>query len=218
MKKNIILKPLSFIFMLMLSGTILMAQSREKDEKRDQEAAMEAEMKAKKEMLEQEEQKMKQMEIFYEDQARSAERAARSSSRSRSSSRASSYRTVGVYGDEPYLVAPFVSQNNQSQLTLRNSFDGKSNSSKGGFEVSEDTHNFRVMINGKVKSGEIQIIVKYPNGKEFKNLTINSAAEISYSQSLTLKEGEESKYIGTWNYEVKATFAEGNYMLQMMTH
>ena len=76
------------------------------------------------------------------------------------------------------------------------------------------------MINGKVKSGEIQIIVKYPNGKEFKNLTINSAAEISYSQSLTLKEGEESKdkYIGTWNYEVKATFAEGNYMLQMMTH
>ncbi len=217
MKNNNLLKSLTFIFMLLLSGTMLMAQSKEEDEKAEQQAAMEAEMKAKKEMLEQQEQKMKQMEIIYADQARSAERAARSSSRSRSSSSARSYRTVGVYGDEPYYV-PLVSQSNQSQLTLRNSFDGNSSSSKGGFEVSEETHNFRIMINGKVKSGEIQIIVKYPNGKEFKNLTINSAAEITYSQSLTLKEGEESKYIGTWNYEVKATFAEGNYMLQMMTH
>jgi hypothetical protein len=157
---------------------------------------------------------MRQMKILYEDQARSAERAASSSSRARS------YRSVGVGGDETYVIGPPpLSQNNQSQLTLRNSFDGNSNSSKGGFDVSEETHSFRVLINGRVKSGEIQIIVKYPNGKEFKNLTINSAAEISYSQSLTLKEGENSKqkYIGTWNYEVKATLAEGNYMLQMMT-
>ena len=195
MKTNIILKFVTLIFILLLSGTFLMAQSKEQDEKAEQQAIMEAEMKAKKEMLEQQEKKMRQMEIMYADQARSAERAARSSSRSRSSSRARSYRTVGVYGDEPYVVAPMVSQNNQSQLTLRNSFDGNSSSSKGGFDVSEETHNFRVMINGRVKS-----------------------AEITYSQSLTLKEGEESKYIGTWNYEVKATFAEGNYMLQMMTH
>ena len=212
MKTNMIYRTVTLAFIFLLSGAVLMAQSKEEDERAEQQAIMEKEMKAKKEMLEQEEQKMRQLEIVYADQARSAERAARSSSRARS------YRTVGVFGDEPYVIAPTVIQNNQSQLTLRNSFDGNSNSSSGGFDVSEETHNFRVMINGKVKSGEIQIIVKYPNGKEFKNLTINSAAEISYSQSLTLKKGEESKYIGTWNYEVKATFAEGNYMLQMMTH
>ena len=217
MKKNMILRSFTFICMLLLSGTILMAQNREKDEKREQEAAMEAEMKAKKEMLEQEEQKMRQMEIIYADQARSAERSARASSRSSSRSTGRTY--VSSYGSNPDNVYVFSGdQSNQSQLTLRNSFDGNSSSSKGEFEVSEETHNFRVMINGKVKSGEIQIIVKYPNGKEFKNLSINSAAEITYSQSLTLKEGEESKYIGTWNYEVKATFAEGNYMLQLMTH
>jgi hypothetical protein len=210
MKTNILLKSITLTFILLLSGSLLMAQSKEKKEHAEQEAAMEAEMKAKKEMLEQQEHKMRQMEIRYEDQSRSAERAARSSARTY-------VRSSGAHPDSYYVIAG-EEQNNQSQLTLRNSFDGNSNTSKGGFEVSEETHNFRVMINGKVKSGEIQIIVKYPNGKEFKNLTINSAAEITYSQSLTLKEGEESKYIGTWNYEVKATFAEGNYMLQMMTH
>lgn len=214
MNSNRILKSVTLIFIFLLSVSMVMAQSREKDQKRDQEAAMEAELKAKKEMLEQEEQKMRQMEIIYSDRARSAERA-------RSSSRASSGRRtyVSSYGSSPDNFYVFSGdQSNQSQLTLRNSFDGNSNSSEGSFEVSEETHNFKVMINGKVKSGEIQIIVKYPNGKEFKNLTINSAAEIAYSQSLTLKEGEESKYIGTWNYEVKASSAKGNYMLQLMTH
>ncbi len=211
MKTNRIYKTLTLAGIFLLSGAMLMAQSKEEDEKAEQRAIMENEMKAKKEMLEQQEQKMRQMEIIYADQARSAERAARASTRTYVRSSGSSPEDVYIFSGD---------QTNQSQLTLRNSFDGNSNSSKGGFDVSEETHNFRVMINGKVKSGEIQIIVKYPNGKEFKNLTINSAAEISYSQSLTLKEGEESKdkYIGTWNYEVKATFAEGNYMLQMMTH
>ena len=211
MKTNIIYKTVTLACIFLLSGAMLMAQSNEEDERAEQQAIMEKEMKAKKEMLDQQEQKMRQMEIIYADQARSAERAARASARSYVRSSGSSPEDVYIFSGD---------QTNQSQLTLRNSFDGNSNSSKGGFDVSEETHNFRVMINGKVKSGEIQIIVKYPNGKEFKNLTINSAAEISYSQSLTLKEGEESKdkYIGTWNYEVKATFAEGNYMLQMMTH
>ena len=119
---------------------------------------------------------------------------------------------------EGIYVTSGSSQNSQSQLTLRNSFSGSTDSSKGEFEVGEETHHFRVMITGKVKSGDIQIIVKYPSGKVFKDLTVNSAAEITFSQSLTFKEGEESKYIGSWKYEVKAVSAEGNYTLQIMTH
>lgn len=221
MKKNIILKSLSFVFMLLLSGTLLMAQSKEKDEKRDQEAAMEAELKAKKEMLEQQEQEMRQLEYRYEDQSRSAERSERSSARSsaRSSTGARTYVTSsGDHSD--YFVYSGFNQNTQTQLTLRNSFDGTSNSSKGQFEVTEDTRHFRVMINGKVKSGEIRIIVDYPNGDTFKDMVLNSAAEITFSQSVSISEEDKDpdKYIGDWNYKVIAEEAKGNYMLQIQTH
>lgn len=214
MKTYLPFKSLTLACLLLLSGTVLMAQSKEKDEK----AAQEAEMKAKKEMLEQQkqmkeqQQKMRELEIVYADQARSAGREARESSRARTYVRSS-----GDFPDSYYIYSG-NEQSSQSQLTLRNSFDGSSESSKGEFEVAEGTHNFRVMINGKVKSGEIRIIVDYPNGNTFKDMTINSAAEISYSQSMTIKDEEDDKYIGDWSYKVIAENAKGNYMLQIMTH
>ena len=90
--------------------------------------------------------------------------------------------------------------------------------SSGEFEVDENTTHFRLTANGKVRHGEISLKVFYPGGKVFKDLTINSSAEISFSQSLTIKEEEKKKYIGTWKYEVKTKTAEGNYMLSIMTH
>ncbi len=221
MKKNILLKPLSIVFMLLLSGTILMAQSKEKDQKKDQEAAMEAELQAKKEMLEQQEQEMKQLEFWYEDQPRSSERSTRSSSRSsaRSSSGSRAY-VVSSDDNSDYFVHSGFKQNTQTQLTLRNSFDGTSNTSKGQFEVDENSRHIRVMINGKVKSGEIRIIVDYPNGDTFKDLVLNSAAEITFSQSVSISEEDQDsdKYFGDWNYKVIAEDAKGNYMLQIQTH
>ena len=214
MKTKILLKSLTLACILLLSGTVLMAQSKEKDEK----AAQEAEMKAKKEMLEQQkqmqeqQQKMREMEFIYADQARSEARSARESSRARTYVRSS-----GDFADSYYIYSG-NEQNSQSQLTLRNSFDGSSESSKGEFEVAEGTHNFRVMINGKVKEGIIRIIVDYPNGDNFKDMTINSAAEISYSQSVTINDEEDKKYVGDWSYKVIAEEAKGNYMLQIMTH
>ncbi len=230
MKTYFIRKHLTMVLILLMTGTVLMAQEKESKEAGEQ-AAMEEEMKIRKDLLEDQEQemkeqqqKMKQVEIQFAEQARSAERSARASARSSASSRSSGsswastpYVYSGFYGDEHH-VTPMIVQNSQSQLTLRNSFNGGSDESKGDFEVDEGTRNFRVMINGKVKSGEIQVVIKYPNGKVFKDLTINSAAEITFSQSLTIKEEENSKYIGSWKYEVKAASAEGNYMLQIMTH
>jgi len=213
MKANIIPKSLSLACILLLSGTVLMGQSKEKEEK----AAQEAEMKAKKEMLEQQkqmqmqEEKMRQLEIIYADKERDFERQAREASRARTYVRSS--------GDSPnYFIYSGSEQSTQTQLTLRNSFDGTSESLKGDFEVGEDTHHFRVMINGKVKTGEIRIIVNYPNGDTFKDLVINSAAEITFSQSVTLDEEGDGKYIGDWNYKVIAEEAMGNYMLQIQTH
>jgi hypothetical protein len=106
---------------------------------------------------------------------------------------------------------------NQAQITLRNTFQGGSDSSQGEFEVDKDTRVVQVLINGKVKSGDITIKILYPKGDVFKDLTINSSAEISFNQSMSLKDGEESKYTGTWKYEVEADKAEGNYLLQIST-
>ena len=198
-----------------------MAQSREQDQKAEEQAAMEAELQAKKEMLEQQEQEMKEFEFRYEDQPRSSERSTRSSSRSSARSSSGSRAYVVSSGDNSdYFVHSGFKQNTQTQLTLRNSFDGTSNTSKGQFEVDENSRHIRVMINGKVKSGEIRIIVDYPNGDTFKDLVLNSAAEITFSQSVSISEEDQDsdKYFGDWNYKVIAEDAKGNYMLQIQTH
>lgn len=199
---------LLFLTMFLVFGTgpkILAQQSKdelakeiEKERKMEAKAAQEAELRARKEMLEQQKAEMRNQEMDYAEQVREA------------------YRISGVAEVEPVTrVAPFYFQETQTQLTLRNSFRGGTDSSKGVFDVDSGTRYFRCMINGKVNSGEIYIKVSYPGGKVFKELTINSSAEINFSQSLNIKEGEENKYLGSWQYEVKADKAEGNYMLQI---
>jgi len=202
------------------------AQDEEMEASRQAEirAAMEEEIKARKEMLDKQQQEMKEqqlkmqeMEKHYRDQAIEFERQHRELGRENESIRvvkpgSGTYR----YPDGQYLMGSY-GQGNQSQLTLRNSFNGGSDTSKGEFDVDKEVRNFRCLISGKVKSGEISIQIKYPDGKMFKDLTINSSAEISFSQSLTIKEGEENKYAGSWKYQVTAREAEGNYILQIMT-
>ncbi len=200
-----------FLFLVFGSGPKILAQQSddevtielEKNRKMEEKAVQEAELKARKEMLEQQQDEMRSLEREYASQARVASRA-------REASRATAgYRVVE--GDTH--VAPFYFQESQTQLTLRNSFRGGTDSSKGEFDVESGTRHFRCNINGKVRSGEITVKILYPNNKVFKELTINSSAEISYSQSLNIKEGEDDKYVGSWKYEVKAEKAEGNYML-----
>jgi len=60
--------------------------------------------------------------------------------------------------------------------------------------------------------------VLYPGGKVFKNLSITSSAEISFSQSLSISEEDQKKYVGSWTYEVTADKAEGSYNLSFMTN
>jgi hypothetical protein len=60
--------------------------------------------------------------------------------------------------------------------------------------------------------------VEYPDGKPFKELTINSSADINFSQSISIEEDKADKYVGSWTYVIKADEAEGSYMLQIMTN
>jgi len=200
MKKQTIFRIFSVTLTLLLLGSVAMAQYTLTAEEKER-ADRENEMK---------EQQLKSIELAldYAEQARESARA-------RSSARVYSYSS-GSSDEKPYV---FFSggQESKSQLTIRNSYRGTSDTSKGEFDVNESTTHIRCMINGKVRSGKITIKVLYPGGKVFKNLSITSSAEISFTQSLSIKEEEKKKYIGSWNYEVTADKAEGSYMLSFMT-
>ena len=226
---------LALIFLL--AGTVVMAQDKEA-EKKMQEAIQLEEMQAKKDQLqaEREMQKALQAEEMQarkdqleeqhqqqQDQMRSLEREYADQARlfvpqyGEAPRVWSGVRSSGTFPEDTYLFSS-LGQENQTQLTLRKAFRGTSSTSKGEFEVESGIRHFKCMISGSAKSGEIFIGVEYPDGKTFKELTINASADINFSQSITIKEGEAKKYTGSWNYVVRADKAEGNYMLQIMTH
>jgi len=207
--------------LFLLGGSTLCAQDK-KDKEAEQKAAQEKEMIAKKEMLEKQHEELRhQEEMMRVHEIEFAEQSAVMEARARESAREASRAKVYVTstGEEgySYFFGP-EDRGSQAQLTLRNSFRGGSDSSKGEFDVDKGTRQFRCMISGKVRSGEIIIRVLYPGGKVFKELTITSSAEITFSQSLTINEDSGDKYVGSWTYEVKAEKAEGNYTLSISTN
>ena len=220
MKTHTKLRLLSFLALMVVTGFMLQAQTQSSQEsqakaeyeKQMQEKEMQLkqmEMQMKKQQLEQQ-KKMQELERVYETRARESER---SSGRARSYV----YATPGGSDEGPFFIQSW-GQDSQSQLTLRNTFNGETVSSDGEFDVDENTSHIRLTANGKVRQGEISIKVFYPNGKEFKDFTINSSAQITYSQSMNIKEEEKKKFVGTWKYEVKTKTAEGSYMLSIVTH
>jgi len=212
MKNGKMLKVLAAMLILLMTGFVLQvqAQTSQEAQKKEQEKQemqiREMEMQLKKQQLEQE-HKMKELEKVYEEQARRS---------SGVRNRAVLYAPSSGSDENSYFIQSF-GQESQSQLTLRNSFNGETLASTGEFEVDQSASHLRFTVNGKVRHGEISIRVLYPGGKVFKDLTINSSAQITFSQSLTIKEEEKKKYVGTWKYEVKTKTAEGNYMLSIMT-
>ena len=210
MKTQTILRMLSLTLLLTLLGTVAMAQTSEEKK------AMEAEMKEKQAQLELQHRELKEQQLKTIEVERAYANQEREASRARSSARVYS-RSTG-FGDEPSYFVYSGGQENQSQLTIRNSFDGNTDTSDGEFDVDESTTHIRCTINGKARSGKINIRVLYPGGKVFKDLSITSSAEISFTQSLSIKEEDKKKYVGAWTYKITADKAEGSYMLSFMTH
>ncbi len=218
MKTIKLFKHFSMAISLLLAASVVIAQDEESEEMM-QKAKQAEEMNAKKEMLEQQQQQMKEAARAYSEQYEFLERPERESSRSRGEY----YRvrphvsSGGFNSGAPYMVGLY-GQENQSQLTLRKSFREITSTSRGEFDVEAGIRHFRCIINGSVRSGEISIKIEYPDGKTFKKLVINSSADVNFSQSISIKEEEEKKYMGSWDYEIKANEAEGEYMLQIKTN
>ncbi len=207
MKKSTMFKIFPLILSLLLLGSVLMAQTKEEKG---------AELKAKQEQIEIQRKQMKEQQLRTRELERRMAEQAREASRARTSTWV--YPGSTGFGDESSYYFVSEDQGNQSQLTIRNTFDGNSTSSKGEFDVDESTRYIRFRMNGKVRSGEISIRVVYPGGKVFKELTMTSPTDISFTQSITVNEEEKKKYVGSWQYEVSADKAEGSYSLSFSTH
>ncbi len=185
----------------------------------DRKAAQEKEMLAKKEMLEKQHQDMKEQEALMRDkEIEFREHSAIIEARIRESGVPTRVYVTSTGDEDKSYFFGSEERGSQSQLTLRNSFNGGSDSSKGEFDVDEGIRQFRCTIRGKVRDGEILVKVLYPGGKVFKELTITSSAEVTFSQSLSIKEGSGDKYEGSWTYEVKAKEAKGEYTLSISTN
>ena len=210
MKTQTIFRMLSLSLLFVLLGSVAMAQTKEEKKAKD------AEMKAKQEQIEFQRQQMKEQQLKTIELERAYAEQAREASRSRSSARV--YSTGTGFPDEPSYFIYSGGQENQSQLTIRNSFNGETDSSEGEFDVNESTTHIRCTINGKARSGKINIKVLYPGGKVFKDLSITSSAEISFTQNMSIHKEERSKYVGAWKYKISADKAEGSYTLSFMTH
>jgi len=215
MKSLKIYKYFILALIFLMAGTVVMAQDKEA-ERAMQKALQAEEMQARKDQLEEQHQhqqdQMRSLEREYADQARFFVPQYREAPKGWSGVRSS-----GTFPEDTYVFSSY-GQENQSQLTLRKTFRGTSNTSEGEFEVESGIRHFKCMISGSAKSGEIFIGVEYPDGKTFKELTINASADINFSQSISIKEGEAKKYTGSWRYVIESDKAEGNYMLQIMTH
>ena len=213
MKKQTIFRILSLSLLFVLLGSVAMGQTKEEKEIKK---AQEAEKKAKQEQIEFQRQQMKEQQLKTIELERMYTEQAREASRARSSARV--YSTGTGFPDEPSYFIYSGGQENQSQLTIRNSFDGETDSTEGEFDVDESTTHIRCTINGKARSGKITVRVLYPNGKVFKDLSITSSAEISFTQNMSIQKEEKNKYVGAWKYKVTTDKAEGSYNLSFMTH
>jgi hypothetical protein len=210
MKTQTLFRMLSLSLLFVMLGSVAMAQTKEEKK------AMEEEMKIKQEQIEMQRKQMKEQQLKTIELEKAYAEQARASSRAREAARV--YTRSSGFGDEGSYFIYSGGQENQSQLTIRNSFDGETDTSKGEFDVDQSTSHIRCTINGKARSGKINIKVLYPGGKVFKDLSITSSAEISFSQSMSLEEDEKNKYVGAWTYQVIADKAEGSYTLSFMTH
>jgi hypothetical protein len=148
-----------------------------------------------------------------------------SSSSSRESSRSSSrvYVTPDVElhdisgGDYGFAYTTGSSSEKNSKLSLSKRYSGQSADKTGTFQIEDGVKKIRLSISGSVAVGKINLELYMPGKKELKKLTIDDSADISWSQSINVPEGD-TKYYGEWTYVIKAMSVEGRYNMSISTY
>ncbi len=115
------------------------------------------------------------------------------------------------------IFATSSSSEHNTKLTLSKEYNGESTSKTGTFNVEQGVRKIRMAIHGSVKAGKINLELYLPGKKVLKKLSIDDSADIEWTQSLSIKEGDNS-YYGEWTYVISAQDAEGHYKLSLSTY
>jgi hypothetical protein len=156
-----------------------------------------------------------------------AEESERSSGRARTSYReleGTSYFTKPAYptaptmsystGDGVFIMSS--SGSSSSQLSLSKKFDGQSSDNDGNFDVDESVRHISLSLSGSVTEGAIYITITLPDGDELKDISIDTSADIQFTQSIKIS-ADEDRYYGQWEYAVESDEAVGHYRLSIQT-
>jgi hypothetical protein len=113
-------------------------------------------------------------------------------------------------------VTNWGSNESNSRLMLSKQYNGQSIDKQGTFEVENNITKLKLSIEGQVNSGSITVSLILPGGKSYKSLTMDDSADIHWSESLNIQDGE-TKYYGTWKYRITTKVADGSYNLSINT-
>jgi hypothetical protein len=119
--------------------------------------------------------------------------------------------------DDYVWVTGWGSGEHNSRLMLSKRYNGQTVDKQGTFEVEDKITKLKLSIEGQVNSGSITVSLILPDGKPYKSLTMDDSADISWSESLNIKEGE-NKYYGTWKYRISTKVADGSYHLSINSY
>ncbi len=117
--------------------------------------------------------------------------------------------------DAPFYYS-FQSQAS-SKMSLSKTFNGETKSNEGTFDVDDNTRNLSFNISGSVKSGKIVIKMYLPGGDLYKEVTLDSSADMQMSSQMNISK-DEKKYYGKWKYSIEAEKAEGSYRFSILTN
>ena len=125
-----------------------------------------------------------------------------------------------VDGDRSWTIS--LNNSKSSNLRLNKTFNSETVTKKSEFIVEKGQSRLKVNISGTVGEGKITITVTLPNKEIFKEVVIDPAANINWSQSIRFSSfvgaedieeiaNDDKKYVGTWEIEIKAENAKGQY-------
>ncbi|HEC44455.1 MAG TPA: hypothetical protein ENI20_16660 [Bacteroides sp.] len=120
-------------------------------------------------------------------------------------------------GDYSFAYTTGSSSEKNSKLSLSKRYSGQSADKTGTFNIEDGVSKIRLSISGSVVVGKINLELYMPGKKELKRLTIDDSADISWSQSINVQEGD-TKYYGEWTYVIKAVSVEGRYNMSISTY
>jgi hypothetical protein len=104
-----------------------------------------------------------------------------------------------------------------TRLNLSKHFEGESVSKTGTFMVEEGIRMLDISIKGSVQEGSITLSISKPGKNLFKELVIDSSADVEWNQLFTIKEDNKESN-GDWTYKIEAAKVKGFYSLSITAH